>query len=63
MNRNLRGATISDLIGKSLPPSRVSPQVAAQLEQKVLREVRNLKRQPASEINPGLYFIDLKVAA
>jgi hypothetical protein len=63
MNHDFQDAALSELFSRNLPMGQMSPQSAAELDQKVLREVKKIKRQTVAEINPGIYFIDLKVVA
>jgi hypothetical protein len=62
MMRNFQAAAIHDLLDRNLPSGQIAPQSAAALDQKVVLEVQTNKRQTVAEINPGIYFIDLKVA-
>ena len=63
MKHSIQDAALSELFYRNLPPSQMSPQSAAELDQRVLREVKKVRSQTVAEINPGIYFIDLKVVA
>ena len=63
MKHTIQDTALSELFYRNLPLSQMSPQSAAELDQKILREVKKIKHQTVAEINPGMYFIDLKVVA